>query len=141
AQYTNFDLRLRSTINWTYDLRDSQTQQLTAQTDWFIRRDLDTTFRLAYDTVGRNRDILQELSLTKRFDCTFMQLTYRAQGDVFLLQAGVTAYPGQTIGYGLNADTLLNNPFAQFGDNLGATPGGFTGFGNTFGTGGFDTGF
>lgn len=140
AQWTDFE-SLKTAFNFTYDYKTKQIQQLNNQTTWLIRKDLDAEFRLSYDTVGTERSILQDLSLTKRFDCTYMQLTYRSQGDMFLLQAGINAFGSTAIGYGLNAANQLSNPFSQFGENFSANPGGFSGFGTNIGSGGFSSGF
>lgn len=136
ADWTDFR-KFKTNFNLSYSLEDDEIREIRNQTTYKFNPQLFTEFNLRWGESQQDPAILQDIIVTWLRDCTFWQFTYRAQGDIFVVNAGITAYPSKGFAYGVNASNLIQNPFQQFGEGFGAGPGGFSGGGFNFGGSGF----
>lgn len=136
SDWQNFK-SFRTNFNLVYNIENDELREIRNRTEYKFSPRLFTEFNLRYSPKQTDPAILQDIIITWLRDCTFWQLSYRSAGDIFLLNAGITAYPSRAFAYGVNASNLIQNPFQQFGEGFGAGPGGFQGGGFGIGGGGF----
>lgn len=128
ADWTDFR-KFRTNFNASYSLEDDELREIRNRTEYKFSPRLFTEFNLRWGENQNDPAILQDIIVTWLRDCTYWQVTYRAAGDIFIVNAGITAYPSRAFAYGVNASNLIQNPFQQFGDGFGAGPGGVSGIG------------
>jgi len=138
---------IRSTINTTdnrsYRIQSSiNLNRKLSLTSWSTRASFiigsDWDFEVETDFAPTATDIVRNIKVTHRLDCTFLDFQYRATSDEWFITWGITAYPRAALNYPALDTAFGPDFFNQFS-------GGGSGFGlggSQFGgSGGFGSGF